>query len=115
MIPRDKMKNITYGYAIEKAGLITRAYFVWITSLRHINYAVAHAQCLRHDVYAEDRHFLSLGVSSPLGRVIPMTIIKMVQTASLHRRACVRVGAWQCSPTVLKAGWCVELSMGKCT
>ena len=23
----------------------------------------------------------------------------MVQTASLHRHACVRVGVWQCSPT----------------
>ena len=33
-------------------------------------------------------------------RVIPKTIIKMVQTASLHRHACVRVGVWQCSPTV---------------
>ena len=41
-------------------------------------------------------------VSSPLGRVIPKTIIKMVQIASLHRHACVRVGVWQCSPTVLK-------------
>ena len=30
-------------------------------------------------------------MSSPLGRVIPKTIIKMVQTASLHRHACVRV------------------------
>ena len=39
-------------------------------------------------------------VSSPLGRAIPKTIIKMVQTASLHRHACVRVGVWQCSPTV---------------
>ena len=39
-------------------------------------------------------------VSWPLGRVIPKTIIKMVQTASLHRHACVRVGVWQCSPTV---------------
>ena len=28
----------------------------------------------------------------------------MVQTASLHRHACVRVGVWQCSPTVQKAG-----------
>ena len=27
------------------------------------------------------------------------SIIKMVQTASLHRHACVRVGVWQCSPT----------------
>ena len=31
---------------------------------------------------------------------IPKTIIKMVQTASLHMYACVRVGVWQCSPTV---------------
>ena len=29
---------------------------------------------------------------------------KMVQTASLHGAQCVRVGVWQCSPTVLKAG-----------
>ena len=45
VIPRDKMKNITYGYANERAGFITHAQFVWIKSLRHINYAVAHAQC----------------------------------------------------------------------
>ena len=32
-------------------------------------------------------------VSSPPGRVIPKTIIQMVQTASLHRHACVRVAA----------------------
>ena len=31
-------------------------------------------------------------VSLPLGRVIPKTIIKMVQTASLHGMQCVRVG-----------------------
>ena len=48
--PRDKMKNITYGYANERAGLITHAQFVWIKILRHINYAVAHAQCLRQHV-----------------------------------------------------------------
>ena len=30
------------------------------------------------------------------------TFITMVQTASLHRHACVRVGVWQCSPTVIK-------------
>ena len=45
------MKNITYGYANERAWLITHAQFVWIGSLRHINYAVAHAQCLRQHVY----------------------------------------------------------------
>ena len=39
-------------------------------------------------------------VSSPLGWVIPKTIIKMVQTASLHGTQCVRVGVWQCRPTV---------------
>ena len=36
---------------------------------------------------------------------------KMVQTTSLF--VCVGIG--QCSPTVLKAGKCVELSMGMCT
>ena len=46
MIPRDKMKNITYGYANERAGLIKHAQFMCINSLRHINYAVTHAQCL---------------------------------------------------------------------
>ena len=39
-------------------------------------------------------------VSSPPGRVIPRTIIKMVQTASLHGTQCVRVGVWQCSSIV---------------
>ena len=34
------------------------------------------------------------------GRVIPKTIIKMVQTVTLHGTQCVRVGVWQCSPTV---------------
>ena len=31
-------------------------------------------------------------VRSPPGQVIPKTIIKMVQTASLHGTQCVRVG-----------------------
>ena len=61
VILRDKMKNITYGYANERAGLITHAQFVWIKCLRHINYAVAHVQCLRQYVLADDRHFFSLG------------------------------------------------------
>ena len=39
-------------------------------------------------------------MSSPPGRVIPKTIIKMVQTASLHRHACVRSLAVQ--PNCLK-------------
>ena len=34
------------------------------------------------------------------GRVIPKTIIGMVQTVSLHGTQCVRVRVWQCSPTV---------------
>ena len=37
-------------------------------------------------------------MSSPPGRVIPKTIIKMVQTASLHVTQCVSVGVWQCNP-----------------
>ena len=37
------------------------------------------------------------------GRVISKTI-KMGQTASLHGTQCLRVGVWQCSPTVLKVG-----------
>ena len=41
-----------------------------------------------------------LGMSSPPGRVIPKTIVKMVQTASLHGTQRVRVGVWQCNPTV---------------
>ena len=61
VIQRDKMKNITYVYANERAGLITHEQFMWIKSLRYINYAVAHAQCLRQHVYAEDRHFFSPG------------------------------------------------------
>ena len=36
----------------------------------------------------------------PLGQVIPKTIIKMVQTASLHGLQCIGVWVWQCSPTV---------------
>ena len=31
----------------------------------------------------------------------------MVQTASLQGTQCVRVGVWQCNPTVLKAGYSV--------
>ena len=41
VIPRDKVKNITYVYANERAGLISHVQFVWIKSLRHINYAAA--------------------------------------------------------------------------
>ena len=43
MIRRDRGKNITYGYANERTGLITHVQFVWIKSLRHMNYAVAYA------------------------------------------------------------------------
>ena len=50
VIPRDKVKNITYGYANERVGLISHVQFVWIKSLRHINYAVAHAQCVWQQV-----------------------------------------------------------------
>ena len=44
----------------------------------------------------------TVGRGFAYGWVIPKTIIKMVQTASLHRHACVTVGVWQCSLTVLK-------------
>ena len=44
------MKYITYGYANGRSGLITHVQFVWIKSLRYIDYAVAHAQCLRQYV-----------------------------------------------------------------
>ena len=43
-------------------------------------------------------------VSSPPGRGIPKTIIKMAQTVSLHGTQCVRVGVWQCSPTFFLKG-----------
>ena len=45
-------------------------------------------------------HIISITVEPLLWRVITKTIIKMVQTASLHGTQCVRVGVWQCSPTV---------------
>ena len=36
-------------------GLSILMQFVWIKHMRHINYAVAHAQCLRPKVEADDR------------------------------------------------------------
>ena len=57
MIQRDKMKNIMYGYANEGRGLSTLMQFVWIKHLRHNKYAVAHAQCLRPKVEADDGKF----------------------------------------------------------
>ena len=50
VIPRDKMKNATEGYAKKRTELITHVQFVWIKRLRYINYAVAYAQCLRQHV-----------------------------------------------------------------
>ena len=44
MIPRDEVKNISYAYANERKGFIRHVQFMWIKRLRHINYAVAHAQ-----------------------------------------------------------------------
>ena len=60
MIPRDKMKNITYGYANEGKGLSTVLQLVWLKSLRHIIYAVAHAQCLRPKVETDGRKFKAM-------------------------------------------------------
>ena len=51
------MKNTTYGYANEGRGLSTLMQFVWIKHLRHIKYVVAHAQCVRPKVEADDRKF----------------------------------------------------------
>ena len=53
--------------------------------------------CLCVSAYSH-RVGLAQSVACPvgLGRVIPKTIIKMVQTASLHRHSCVRVGVWNC-------------------
>ena len=54
------MKNITYSYANERAGLITYVQFVLIKGLRHINYAVAHGQCLRQHACVSRRQVFSL-------------------------------------------------------
>ena len=45
-----------------------------------------------------------LVLSSPPDRVIPKTYIKIVQTASLNGTQWIRVGSWQCSLAVQKAG-----------
>ena len=60
VIPRDKMKNTTYGCANEGRGLSTLMQCVWIKHLRHIKYAVTHAQCLRPKVEADDRKFKAM-------------------------------------------------------
>ena len=60
MILRDKMKNITYGYANDGRGLSTLLQFMWLKSLRHINYAVARGQCLRPKVEADGREFIAM-------------------------------------------------------
>ena len=54
------MKNITYGYANDGRCLSTLVQFVWIKHMRHIEYAVAHAQCLRSNVEADDRKFKAM-------------------------------------------------------
>ena len=54
------MKNITYGYANEGRGSPTLVKFVWIKHLRHIKFAVAHAQCLQPKVEADDRKFKAM-------------------------------------------------------
>ena len=41
-------------------GLPTLVQFMWIKHLRHIKYAVAHAQCLRPKVEADDRKFKAM-------------------------------------------------------
>ena len=71
------MKNITYGYANERAGLITHAQFVWINSLRHINYAVAHAQAVLTTACVSRRQAFPLARRSEIGR----QLIKMLSIA----------------------------------
>ena len=70
------MKNITYGYANERAGLITHAQSVWIKSLRHINYAVAHAAVLT-TASVSRRQAFPLARRSEIGR----QLIKMLSIA----------------------------------
>ena len=41
-------------------GLSTLVKSVWIKHLRHIKYAVAHTQCLRTKVEADDRKFKAM-------------------------------------------------------
>ena len=41
-------------------GLPTLVQFVWIKHLRHIKCAVAHAQCLRPKVEADDKKFKAM-------------------------------------------------------
>ena len=41
-------------------GLRTLVQFMWIKDLRHIKCAVAHAQCLRRKVQADDRKFKAM-------------------------------------------------------
>ena len=55
------MKNIKYGYANEGAELIyTGAIRMEKHLMRHIKYAVAHAQCLRPKVETDDRKFKAM-------------------------------------------------------
>ena len=41
-------------------GVSTKMQCVWIKHLRHIKYAVAHAQCLRPNVEADDKKFKAM-------------------------------------------------------
>ena len=64
------MKNITYGYANEGRGSPTLVKFVWIKHLRHIKFAVAHAQCLQPKVEADDSKFKAMQESLDKTNVI---------------------------------------------
>ena len=48
VIPRDKMKKITYGQSNEGAGLSTHVQLVW---------TIGHAQNLQSKAEADDRSF----------------------------------------------------------
>ena len=57
---QTQVQNKTYGCANEGRGLSTLMQCVWIKHLRHIRYAVAHAQCLQAKVEADDRKFKAM-------------------------------------------------------
>ena len=74
------MKNITCGYANEGRGSATLMQFVWIKHLRHIKYAVGHAQCLRPKVEADDRKFKAMKESFDKKMICRLTWLSVVNT-----------------------------------
>ena len=69
------MKNIMYGHANEWRGLPTLMQFAWIKHMRHIKYAVVHAQCLRPTVEA-DKKFKAM--KKPLTKQLIWTWLSII-------------------------------------